>query len=278
MYFGPFIFPYVLKSKNQCYFNVVFLHTKPICMISFFTKKTYLVDLLEGFTDIHNHILPGIDDGAQTVTESKQLLKSFSEFGVQSLVCTPHIMHNYHDNTPVTIKTALAYLKNELIQDGLNGITIDASAEHMIDDNFEAILAKKQVLPLGRDYLLIEMSYLQPPINFDSAIEAIGRNRLFPILAHPERYSFLHNRTRRYMEYKELGIQFQVNMLSLGEYYGKEVFKTANKLIEEGMIDFIGSDVHNMEHINALKKVTLSKKMVEQIEAIIDRTTYFFSI
>lgn len=247
-------------------------------MLSFFTKRTYLVDLLGGFTDIHNHILPGIDDGAQTVDDSKRLLKSFSEFGVQNFIATPHIMHNYHDNTPVTIKTALAYLKNELIQDGLGHIRIDGSAEHMIDDNFEVILEKKQVLPLGRDYLLIEMSYLQPPINFDTAIEAIARNRFFPILAHPERYNFLHGKMHKYIEFKQQGIQFQLNMLSLGNYYGKEVSKIGIKLLEEGMIDFIGSDVHNMDHLNALKKVTMSKKMVELVEPVIDRTIYSFSI
>ena len=237
-----------------------------------------MVDLLEGFTDIHNHILPGIDDGAKTVDDSKKLLKSFSEFGVQNFVATPHIMHNYHDNSPATIKTALAYLKNELIQVGFDHIKIEASAEHMIDDNFEAILSKKQVLPLGVDYLLIEMSYLQPPINFDTAIEAIAHNRFFPILAHPERYNFLHSKMRRYSEFKQQGIQFQLNMLSLGDYYGKEVSKIAMKLLEEGMIDFIGSDVHNMDHLAALKKVTLSKKLVELVEPIVDRTNYTFSI
>ena len=247
-------------------------------MFSFFTKKTFLVDLLEGFIDIHNHILPGIDDGAQTVDDSKKLLKTFAEFGVQNFIATPHIMHNYHDNSPVTIKTALAYLKNELIQDGLDHIEIKASAEHMIDDNFEAILTKKQVLPLGRDHLLIEMSYLQPPINFDTAIEAIVGNRFFPVLAHPERYNFLHNRIGRYSGFKQQGIQFQLNMLSLGDYYGREVYKTGIKLLEEGMIDFIGSDVHNMDHLSALRKVTLSKKMVALVEPIIDRTNYTFSL
>ncbi len=236
-----------------------------------------MVDFLEGFTDIHSHILPGIDDGAQTVEDSKKLLKSFGEFGVQNFITTPHIMHNYHDNSPVTIKTALAYLKNELTQEGLDHINIDASAEHMIDDNFEVILEKKQVLPLGRDYLLIEMSYLQPPINFDKAIEAVAHNRFFPVLAHPERYSFLHNKMRRYFEFKQQGIQFQLNMLSLSDYYGKEVFKTAIKLLEEGMIDFIGSDVHNMDHLTSIKKITLSKKMVELIEPVIDKTVYSFS-
>lgn len=245
-------------------------------MISFFSKKTYLVDFLNGFTDIHNHILPGIDDGAKTVEDSKKLLSSLGEFGVKNFFATPHIMHNYHDNSPATIKTSLAYLKNELVQDGFEGITIEASAEHMIDDNFEAILTKKQVMPLGRDHLLVEMSYLQPPINFDTAIEAVKHNRFFPVLAHPERYSFLQGRMRRYNELKQQGMQFQINMLSLGDYYGKEVTRTGIKLLEEGMIDFIGSDVHNMDHIDALKKVTLSKKMVELIQPIIDRTTYSF--
>ncbi len=247
-------------------------------MFSFFTKKTYLVDLLEGFTDIHNHILPGIDDGAQTAEDSKRLLKSFTEFGVQNFIATPHIMHNYHDNSPETIKTALAHLKNELIQDGLDHINIKGSAEHMIDDNFENILSKKQVLPLGKHHLLVEMSYLQPPINFDTAIEAVVRNRFFPVLAHPERYGFLHSRIRRYSEFKQQGIQFQLNMLSLDNYYGKEVTKIGIKLLEEGMIDFIGSDIHNMNQMTALKKVTLSKKLVELVEPIIDRTSYSFSI
>ena len=247
-------------------------------MFSFFTKKTYLVDLLEGFTDIHNHILPGIDDGAKTVEDSKSLLKSFAEFGVKNFIATPHIMHNYHDNNPVTINTSLDHLKNELIRDGIDDINIEASAEHMIDDNFEAILSKKQVLPLGEHHLLVEMSYLQPPINFDTAIEAVVRNRFFPVLAHPERYSFLHSRMRRYSEFKQQGIQFQLNMLSLSDYYGKEVSKMGIKLLEEGMIDFIGSDVHNMNQMTALKKVTLSKKLVEFIEPIIDRTIYSFLI
>lgn len=247
-------------------------------MFSFFTKKTYLVDLLKGFTDIHNHILPGIDDGAQTVEDSKRLLKSFGEFGVQNFIATPHIMHNYHDNSPETIKMALAHLKNELSQDGLDHINIEASAEHMIDDNFESILSKKQVLPLGKHHLLVEMSYLQPPINFDTAIEAVVNNRFFPVLAHPERYSFLHSRMRRYSEFKQQGVQFQLNMLSLDNYYGKEVSKIGIKLLEEGMIDFIGSDVHNINQLTALKKITLSKKLVELVVPIIDRTIYSFSI
>ncbi|TMM53772.1 histidinol phosphatase [Maribacter algarum] len=245
-------------------------------MVNFFSKKKYLIDLLEGFIDIHNHILPGIDDGAQTVDDSIALLKGFSEFGVSDFIATPHIMHNYHDNSPSTIKDSLQILKAELHKNGLGAINIQASAEHMIDDNFETILEKKEVMPLAHEHLLVEMSYLQRPINFDKSIIAITSNRFFPVLAHPERYNFLHGRTRKYNEFKQQGILFQLNMLSLGEFYGKEVQKMAFRLVEEGMIDFIGSDIHNMNQLNSLKKLTTNKKMIKLLSPIIENTTTHF--
>lgn len=241
-------------------------------MVSFFSRKKYLIDLLEGFVDMHNHILPGIDDGAKSADESIQLIKEFSEFGVQNFIATPHIMHNYYDNTPETIQISLSILQEELHKNELSDVVITAAAEHMIDSNFETILADKKVMPIQKDHLLIEMSYLQRPINFDESIIAIAHNRFFPILAHPERYNFLHGRTRKYGEFKQQGIYFQLNMLSLGEFYNKEVQKIAFKLLEEGMIDFIGSDVHNLEQLHSLKKLTINKKTKELLLPIIENT------
>ena len=232
-------------------------------MVSFFSKKKYLTDLLEGFIDVHNHILPGIDDGAQTPSDSIAIIKGFSEFGVSDFIATPHIMHNYHDNTPETIGNSLKVLRSELIKNNMNEVSIAASAEHMIDDNFETILEKKEVMPLHEEDLLIEMSYLQRPINFDESVIAITQNRFFPVLAHPERYHFLHGRPRKYAEFKQQGILFQLNMLSLSEFYGKEVQKVALRLLEEDKIDFIGSDVHNMNQLNSLKELTISKKTMK---------------
>lgn len=241
-------------------------------MVSFFSKKIFVVDLLEGIVDIHNHILPSIDDGAQTVEESIDLIKGFSEFGVQHFIATPHIMHNYHDNTPKTIESALKVLQDHLRKHKMTNVVVDASAEHMIDDNFESILEQKGVMPMRRDYLLVEMSYLQRPINFDEAVAAIIAKPYFPVLAHPERYNFLHVRPRRYGEFKKQGILFQLNLLSLGEFYGKEVQKMAGKLLDDGLIDFIGSDVHNMNQLETLKKLTVSKKTKEILIPIIENT------
>jgi tyrosine-protein phosphatase YwqE len=240
-------------------------------MVSFFRKR-YLVDLFEEFVDIHNHILPGIDDGAQTVEDSIALIKGFGEFGVSNFIATPHIMHNYYSNTPESIADSLALLNNELRKNDLKDVTISASAEHMIDSNFETILDRGEIMPMRNENLLVEMSYLQRPINFDEAIRAVANNRFFPILAHPERYNFLHNNLRKYTEYKQQGILFQLNALSLGDFYGKEVSKITFKLIEEGLIDFIASDVHNLDQLNALKSLTVSKKTKEFLLPIIENT------
>lgn len=246
-------------------------------MLQIFSKKKFLIDYLEGFVDIHSHILPGIDDGAKTVEDSLQLIRGFIEFGCQKFIATPHIMHNYYPNNSESINSALQKLKNELIWNNLKDVSIRTSAEHMIDSNFETILENDEVMPLAKNYLLVEMSYLQASINFDVAIQKVASKRLFPILAHPERYIFLHNRIKKYKEYKEKGILFQLNFLSLTEFYGMEVQKMAFKLLEEGLIDFVASDVHNMNQLKELKSSRISKKTLDLLIPIVNNTIVNFS-
>ncbi|RKR12808.1 tyrosine-protein phosphatase YwqE [Maribacter vaceletii] len=245
-------------------------------MFSFFEKKTFLIDHLNGFTDIHNHILPGIDDGAKTVEDSIELIKGFSEFGVTNFIATPHIMHNYYPNTHESITKASVELKKELAARNMNSVSISIAAEHMIDANFETILKDDEVMPLEKSYLLVEMSYLQASINFDNAIKKISEKRLFPILAHPERYVYLHPKFRKYEKYKRNGIMFQLNLLSLSTYYGKDVQKTANRLLNENLIDFAGSDIHNIRQLNSLKEIKLTKKQLQKIQPVIEKTNQSF--
>ncbi len=245
-------------------------------MFHIFTKKRFLADYLENFVDIHNHILPGIDDGAKTVADSLSLIQGFSELGIHRFVATPHIMHNFYDNTPTTIVNSLHELKNELLKNDLTDVSIEASAEHMIDANFENILENDEVMPLRRNYLLIEMSYLQPSLNFNDAVQQIAAKRYFPIFAHPERYMYLHNHMKSYREYKKQGIQFQLNLLSLSEFYGRDVRKTALKLVNEGLIDFVASDVHNLNQLKHLKEVAISDGLLKSILPLIERTIYEF--
>ncbi|PRX55281.1 tyrosine-protein phosphatase [Flagellimonas meridianipacifica] len=246
-------------------------------MFQIFIKKEFLVDHLDGFVDIHNHILPGIDDGAKTVEESIRLIREFSEFGVNDFICTPHIMNNYYENTPSTVKDAFNKLKTGLVNQEFSRVSIDYAAEHMIDDNFETLLKNGMVVPLAKDYLLVEMSYLQASINFDTSIKKITSSRFFPILAHPERYIYLHQRLQDYKAYKNNGILFQLNLLSLSPYYGDQVQKTAYKLLEEGMIDFVASDAHNVNQIKQIKELKVPVKMMNTIRGLLENTKTHFS-
>ncbi|SNY99650.1 tyrosine-protein phosphatase [Flagellimonas pacifica] len=241
-------------------------------MFSFFQKKVFLADYLHGLVDMHNHILPGIDDGCKTVDDSVELLNFFLEFGISNFICTPHIMNHYHPNTPNTIKESYNSLKQELSALGLDKFNIDYAAEHMIDDGFETLLEENTIMPLKKHHLLIEMSYLQPSFNFDSAVEKIMQCNYFPILAHPERYIYYHKKYDEYKYYKSKGIQFQLNFLSLSGHYGTDIQKTAMKLLNDNMIDFCASDAHNLKHLQAIKEIKISTKTLSRILPVIENT------
>ncbi|MEM9075533.1 MAG: CpsB/CapC family capsule biosynthesis tyrosine phosphatase [Bacteroidota bacterium] len=245
-------------------------------MFSFFEKKIFLVDHLHGLVDIHNHILPGIDDGAKSIEDSIELISGFTEFGINNFVCTPHIMSHYYPNTPKTIKTAFEALNKSLDKQGIKDVKIDYAAEHMIDENFETLLNKNLVLRLRKEYLLVEMSYLQPSLNFNDAIQNITSRSIYPILAHPERYGYFHNSFSVYESIKKMGVLFQLNLLSLTGYYGVEIQKTSLKLLKAGLIEFISSDVHNMNHIKRIKEIKIKPNTLNQILPVVENTILTF--
>ncbi len=246
-------------------------------MFHFFTKKKFLIDSLEGFVDIHNHILPGIDDGAKNTEESISILKGFQEFGVTNFIATPHIMNDYYPNTPNTIQESLIILKDKLKIENINDFTIEAAAEHMVEPFFESVIESNEIMPLKKDYILIEMSFLQASINFKESINKLKKINLFPILAHPERYVFLHKNFNQYKVYKDQGMFFQLNLLSLSSFYGIEVQKIAVKLLDENEYNFIGSDIHNLMQLKVLKEIRISKKIIGKLKPIIENTIHSFT-
>ena len=241
-------------------------------MFSIFNKKRFLVDALNGFVDIHNHILPGIDDGAKTVEESISLIKEFGSIGVTNFIATPHIMHDYYPNTPESIGASLTMLKTELLCQSLNDISIEAAAEHMIDTHFEILLANKSIMPIRSRHLLIEMSYLQASLNFEDAVDRITSEGFFPILAHPERYHYLHGKRNVLKDYKKKNVLFQLNLLSLSDYYGKEIQKVGLKLLDKNLIDFVGSDIHTIKQLKALKEVTVDNSTYDKLVQVVRNT------
>ena len=242
-------------------------------MLSIFQKKYFLVDLLEGFTDFHNHLLPGIDDGANSAEDSIAMIKKFNEFGVTNFVASPHVMGEFYPNTPDTILPALDKVKKNLP----HGNSIKAAGEYMMDQYLIDQLEKNNVLNVIENYVLVEMSYFQAPINLAEILFKIQNNNLKPILAHPERYAFYHdNSFEKYKDLKTRGCEFQLNMLSLTPHYGTGIQKKAFQLLEKGMIDFISSDAHRIDHLEKIENIKLKKKQLNLLEPIIEKSKALF--
>jgi len=224
-------------------------------MISFFKKRCDTVDkrieILE--TDIHSHIIPGIDDGSKSMDESISLLKEFEKFGYKKLITTPHIMDKAYNNSKESILVNLEKLKDECKRENIN-IMLEAAAEYYVDAGFLALLEKGELLAIDYEYILFETSYIHRPVELESVIHNIKMAGYKPLLAHPERYKYIKNLEKEFLELKEQGVLFQVNLNSFVGYYGKQAKIHAMYLHESSMISFLGSDVHNQNHILSLHK------------------------
>ena len=247
-------------------------------MLSIFKKREYLVDHLEGITDIHNHILPGIDDGAANIEESIKLLLKYKELGITDFIATPHVMNEYYPNTKEKVNSALQDIKEAISgKEELKNTRIKAAAEYMMDQNFLDILESKDILTLKDNFVLVEMSYFQAPINLNEILFKLQTKGYKPILAHPERYGYLHSKDlSRYKDLKNRGCSFQMNMLSLTSHYGNSIEKMAQQLLKENFIDFVGSDTHRVEHLEKLASIKLSNKTKHQIKKAIENTKSTF--
>ena len=206
-----------------------------------FKKKIRLKDsgFFQGFIDWHCHLLPGVDDGVQTMEESLQILSFYEQLGVSEVWLTPHIMEDI-PNTTEGLKERFAKL-NAAYQ---GNITLLLAAENMLDNLFEERLAKNDLLPLGKDgkHLLVETSYFNPPMELLSVLQRIQKKGYYPLLAHSERYEYMQKRD--YQALKEEHVSFQLNLPSLAGMYGKHVQEKAEALLKAGMYDRTGCDIH----------------------------------
>ena len=242
-------------------------------MFSIFHKKKFLVDYLSNITDFHNHILPGIDDGAKDLEDSLILLKGFEEIGITDIIATPHVIGEFYPNTPDTIRNAF----NDVSKAADSKFNLGYSAEYMMDQHFVEIISEKQIIPLIENKVLVEMSYFQPPLNLNEILFKLQNNQYQPILAHPERYSYMHNKTvEKYRDLKIRGCKFQINMLSLSGHYGLGIQKMAFRLMEENLIDYISSDVHKIAHLDKIKEIKIPKKLETQIEKVSNNNRSLF--
>ena len=218
-------------------------------------------DFLKGWTDRHSHILPGVDDGIQTIEDSIAILSMYEQMGVKKVWLTPHIMEDC-PNTPEKLKTRFEELKSAY----KGNIELALSAENMMDGLFIKRLEQGILMPYGdnNNELLIETSYVQPPMRMESILRDMQKAGITPVLAHPERYLYMD--AEKYENIKEMGVKFQLNITSLIGAYGNQVKERAEYLLNEGYYNYSGSDEHSYHAIQrAFEHKCLKKSIVSAI-------------
>ena len=223
-------------------------------------KKTHLppVSLESIKTDIHSHLIPGLDDGVENIDEALEIIRSMISFGYRKLITTPHIMIDAYPNSSDYIKTEFNKLKQE-VENAKLDIELDFAAEYYVDKHFEELIDQGDILTLGDKHVLFEFSYLNRPINYKNVLIKLFEKGYKPILAHPERYIFLQNNKKEYDELKDMGVEFQLNMFSLIGAYDRASQYHARRLIEKGMVDYIGTDIHRKRQLRWLKSSLRSR-------------------
>ncbi|TKC05253.1 tyrosine-protein phosphatase [Pedobacter frigoris] len=230
-------------------------------MFSIFNKSKPVTDLEWLGVDIHSHLLPGIDDGSPDVQTSVHLIKRLNELGFSKFICTPHIYTELYPNTTETILPALDLVKSALAEKGLD-ISVSTAAEHMIDNTFSV---HESLLCMPDKHILVEMSYLFETPDIEKSIFDLQIKGYKVILAHPERYNFYHNHHAKYHRLKDMGVFFQLNLLAVTGYYGKEVKKTAEYLLSKGMYDFAATDLHHEKHLDALSNAVANGSLHQKL-------------
>ena len=218
---------------------------------------------------MHSHLLPGLDDGAETIEHSLELLQALRALGYRKLVMTPHIMGYFYKNTPEGIRAALQLLREAAASAGLGDVELECAAEYYLDEFLGRKLTNgTEMLTFGGDkrYLLFETSYMNEPLNLFDIIFELKAQGYTPVLAHPERYTYFYGRFAEIERLRrDYGVLLQVNLNSLAGYYSPAAKKVAEQLIDGGLVDFVGTDTHHLRHTDTLLRRTLLLPHLEKL-------------
>jgi len=206
-------------------------------------------------TDMHSHLLPGIDDGAQTVEESLDMVRAFQAQGYTKIITTPHVHTQRYLNSTNDIMHARDTLLEAMEKENIS-FPVEIAAEYYADEHLLTLLEKGDILSFGDNYLLCEFSFLMPPIGTDIIVKEIKNAGYIPVLAHPERYEYWHGNVSIYERLRDQEFLFQANLPSVYGLYGPGPKITFEMLAKKGWVDFLGSDAHDAATVDLLNEIT----------------------
>ena len=210
--------------------------------------------------DCHCHILPGLDDGAQTLEDSVFLAGKLAEWGYRRAVCTSHSTFKYR-NTPATVRAACDRLRAELERKGIDLELVPSMEYRLIPETWPVVRESDWLLPWEGNHILVELPIHDPakignilPL---AEIRSLIDDGYQPVLAHPERYLYLL--PEDFKKFKEAGCQLQRNLGTLEGMYGETVKRRAEALEAEGMYDWTGTDLHSRMYADFFDRYVLQK-------------------
>jgi tyrosine-protein phosphatase YwqE len=231
-----------------------------LSILSFLKKKDNSpASVLPIKTDIHSHLIPAIDDGVQSIQESLDVLREMESLGYEKVITTPHTMPGTYDNSPENILEGLSKMRRAISEAGIN-IELEAATEYYLDESFVNLIdSGEPLLTFGNKHVLFETPFMNQPPQLKEVTFKLSMKGYKPVFAHPERYLYLMQSEYLLEELIDRKILFQLNIVALTGCYSKPVQKFAEKLIDMKAIQLVGTDCHNMGHINLLKEAVKTK-------------------
>ncbi|SCX94830.1 protein-tyrosine phosphatase [Nonlabens sp. Hel1_33_55] len=233
----------------------------------FFTKKIFLADAIDSIVDVHNHLLPNIDDGSDSLETTSQMIKLYRELGFSGVYTTPHTMEDYYGNDADKIKNSFTQTKADLSENEASFL-LGTASEYMMDGGFEELLKTENFLTLPNKQLLFEFSYFQKPVNAEELIFEMNNLEIHPILAHPERYRYLD--VKKILDFKNRGCALQLNVLSLSGHYGSDAKQKSLALLKDNQYEILATDAHKPEHLEKVKQIQMDKKIMPALQHLVE--------
>ncbi len=235
-------------------------------MFSFLNPKKNIIEsgILKGMTDVHCHLLPGVDDGVADLDEARRALDLMESLGVSRVFLTPHVMEDFEKNSPDFLRERLEWFRSQVE----TPIKFELAAEYMLDNGFSA-RRREGLLTLGSDRVLVETSYLSAPYDMERTLYELQADGYQPVLAHAERYMYME--WGDYDRLREHGVVFQLNLMSLAGTYGQLPYEKAHQMLEDDYYEYVGSDYHRRSvYERSLHHLKLTKKSLTKVKLLLE--------
>lgn len=236
-------------------------------MFNLFKKNTDVSAMLSLLkTDMHSHLIPGVDDGSPDMDSTIALIKGLQQLGYKKFFTSPHIMWDMYKNERSTILQKAEEVRKELSRQNID-VEFEAAAEYFMDDYFNKLLkSNAPLLTINNDWVLVEFSFVSEPFDLKQNLFDLQIKGYKPVIAHPERYSYFHSKKERVHDLYDQGCLLQVNLLSLSGYYGKPTQEMAKYLLKNNLVSLFGTDLHHFRHLESLNDKEIFRMVKDAVD------------